>query len=127
MNFVKKFSFHPLPTELVVKTASKLGVSLGQSPSQIIDSVDLLKEIDLQRTLVMLKKSEEKSRQDTDNQNSLVIHKAIVLSEDLQVEEQQETEGHKDQVLPVAMHKKKKVTKKREGSVVRRSARIKKF
>jgi hypothetical protein len=34
---------------------TKLGVSLGSSPSQVLESVNTLKEVDLQRILVMLK------------------------------------------------------------------------
>jgi hypothetical protein len=122
--FVHKFSFHSMPTDLVVKTASKLGVSIGHSPSQINASVDLLKDIDLQRTLVMLKKSEDKISQDQEDPNSLVIHEAKALSSDLLVEEQLCVEGHKDHITPAPLHKKRNTAKKRAVSVVRRSARI---
>jgi hypothetical protein len=49
---VSKFTLASLSNESIITRASKLGVTLGASPSQIQASVNNLKEVDLQRTLV---------------------------------------------------------------------------
>jgi hypothetical protein len=74
-----------------------------------------LQDVDLQRTLIMLKKNE--------SLNSMVQEKPKDLSIDLE-EEQQGFEGHNDLNLPIL---KLKCVYKRKSSniyVVRRSARI---
>jgi hypothetical protein len=48
--------FASIPNSVVVARATRLGVSLGKSPSQMNASVELIKDLDLQRTLVMFKK-----------------------------------------------------------------------
>jgi hypothetical protein len=55
-----KFSLASFSNDSIVARAAKLGVKLGESPSQILESVNNLKDIDLQRTLVMLKRNEDK-------------------------------------------------------------------
>jgi hypothetical protein len=54
-NRFSRFTVASFSNESILAKASKLGVSLGSSPSQILESVNTLKEVDLQRTLVMLK------------------------------------------------------------------------
>jgi hypothetical protein len=55
-NRFSRFTVASFSNESILAKASKLGVSLGSSPGQILESVNTLKEVDLQRTLVMLKK-----------------------------------------------------------------------
>jgi hypothetical protein len=57
--FVLEFSISSIPDEVVVARAETLGVSLGKSPSQVVNSINSIKDIDIQRTLVMLKRNEE--------------------------------------------------------------------
>jgi hypothetical protein len=55
-----KYTLSSFSHDDIVDRASKLGVNLGNSPSQILSSIDNLKDTDLQRTLIMLKKNEDK-------------------------------------------------------------------
>jgi hypothetical protein len=123
-NFISKFSFNSFSYESVVSRASKLGVALGQSPSEVAASVQLLRDIDMQRTLVMLKKGEEKELAKDKYLHSLVISEAKNLSIDLEGEVQEGTEGHKDLISVVPKSKKIKLNRSKEGSSVRRSARL---
>src|SRR4051812_48080926 len=104
-NFISKFSIASIPNSVVVTRAAKLGVALGSSPSQITASIDLIKRIDLQRTLVMLKKNEDKVRKGDESLNSMVLDKSILLTEDLQEEEQKGSEGHNDLDPPLVKKK----------------------
>jgi hypothetical protein len=49
-----KFTIVYIPTEIVVARSAKIGVSLGDSPTQVLPSVLKTEEIDLNQTLVML-------------------------------------------------------------------------
>jgi hypothetical protein len=69
---------------------------LGRTNSQIIQSIDLLKETDLDRTLFTLKRKEEKANEPLDDSSSLVLEEANNLSKDLLEEEIFENENHKD-------------------------------
>jgi hypothetical protein len=124
-DFISRFSLTSIPNEVVVHRASKLGVCFGASPSQIETSVKILKDTALQRTLIMLKKNEDKVKGGESSQ-CLALDQATDLSDDLEEEEQQGSLGHKDQNLPVKKKKKRECNKKNaEVKVVRRSIRIK--
>jgi hypothetical protein len=99
-NAQSRFSIASIPNEVVVARAAKLGVSLGLSPSLIESSVNTMKEIDLQRTLVILKRNEDNVRQDNGSDLASVVTVAKKLSSDLDKEEQQGSEGHEDPTLP---------------------------
>ena len=60
--YISKFSFDSIPNDIILERVSKLGVSLGRSPSQISKSIKGIKELDLNRTLTMVKQKEEKVR-----------------------------------------------------------------
>jgi hypothetical protein len=104
---------------------AKLGVKLGESPRQIQESVNNLKDTDLQRTLVMLKRNEDKIKNGQDSISESVLQDAIDLSADLNEEEQQGSFGHEDQDLlsPKQKRRGKKIVT--ENTVIRRSKRIK--
>jgi hypothetical protein len=57
-NLIPHFTLASIPNDVVIARASKLGVSLGKSPSQIESSVASIKNLDLERSLVMLKRKE---------------------------------------------------------------------
>jgi hypothetical protein len=78
------FYFTILPNEVVVARASKLGVSLGASPSEVESSVATIKNLDLKRTLIMLKWREDSSKaQDEGNTSSFAINEVTSLCQDL--------------------------------------------
>jgi hypothetical protein len=60
-NLLKKFTIASFSNAEVVQRASKLGVSLGKSPSQIDESIKNLEDIDVTHTLFMLNRNEEKA------------------------------------------------------------------
>lgn len=61
-NRVPLSSIASIPNEVVIVRASRLGVSLGVSPTEINSSVNLIKNIDLNRTITFLKKNEDELR-----------------------------------------------------------------
>jgi hypothetical protein len=120
-DLISKFSIASIPNEVVIARASKLGISLGDSPTQVSSSIKSIKEVDLQRTLVMLQRNEEKVKKGESTISNLVLEKAIELSADLEEEEQQGSEGHKDLTLPVPKQKCAYKRKTTEVSVARRT------
>jgi hydrogenase maturation factor HypE len=119
-----KFSLNSLSNDTVINRAARLGVSLGVSPEQISNSINIIKEKDNMRTVVMLAKNlKEKSAEE--DQHS-ILNQATNLSVDLVGEEQLGSEEHS------AFFVKPKITKvyKRKQKVVpiavRRSARLSK-
>jgi hypothetical protein len=119
-----KFSLNSLSNDTVINRAARLGVSLGVSPEQISNSINIIKEKDNMRTVVMLAKNlKEKSAEE--DQHS-ILDQATNLSVDLVGEEQLGSEESS------AFFVKPKITKvyKRKQKVipiaVRRSARLSK-
>jgi hypothetical protein len=65
----------------------------------------LLKDTDLNRTLIMLKYNEEKTRNEMDEQSSLFLDEVGKLSDDLVDEDALTLEGHKEPpILPKKNH-----------------------
>jgi hypothetical protein len=125
-NISSKFTIASIPNEVVVARASKLGISLGVSPSNVSTSINKIKDIDLQRTLIMLRNKSEVQSKEDDTFSSLVMDEANGLSSDLVDEEHPSLEGHKDPPLrptkPIRVYKRRI----RDVAVVRRcSARLK--
>jgi hypothetical protein len=122
-NFINKYSLKSFSNEVVVATASKLGISLGKSLIEIEESVDKIKNLDIQRTLTILKKNEEKARQNTEDTSSFLLNEMADMSEDVFLEEQEQGDDHKQ----VTTARTKRTYRKREpsNSVVRRSVRLK--
>jgi hypothetical protein len=114
-----KFSLASFSNDSIVSRVAKLGVKLGESPRQIQESVNNLKDTDLQRTLVMLKRNEDKIKNGQDSISESVLQDAIDLSADLNEEEQQGSFGHEDQDLlsPKQKRRGKKIVT--ENTVIR--------
>jgi hypothetical protein len=93
---INNFTLASFSHDEVVSKAAMLGVSLGRTKSQILDSVNLLKDIDLERTLITLKRKEEKDFASADDNSSFVIEEVNNLSKDLLEEEFSGIENHKD-------------------------------
>jgi hypothetical protein len=125
-NISSKFTIASIPNEVVVARASKLGISLGVSPSNVSTSINKIKDIDLQRTLIMLRNKSEVQSKEDDTYSSLVMDEANGLSSDLVDEEHPSLEDHKDPSLrptkPIRVYKRRIP----DVAVVRRcSARLK--
>jgi hypothetical protein len=96
---ISRFSLSSILNVSIIDHASKLGVQLGSSPSQIHKSVNKLKEVDLQRMLVMLKRNEDKLKLVDDTISDSILQEALGLSLDLEEGEQQGSLDHEDQDL----------------------------
>ena len=80
-----KLSIASIPNEVVVASASKLGVCLGKSHDQVFNSIHLIKElVDVNRSLTILNSDSKKRIHVTDDDpSSLVLQEALGLSDDL--------------------------------------------
>jgi hypothetical protein len=92
---LNKFSLSSFSNDEVVDMAAVLGVSLGKNSSQVMHSIDLLKETDIARNL-FLKQNEVKELCSMDDNDSLVLDEATILSQDLIEEEKIDVEIHKE-------------------------------
>ncbi|KAM0861144.1 hypothetical protein ACQ4PT_046077 [Festuca glaucescens] len=88
-----------IPNDVVVARASKLGISIGMSPSNVSESIHKIKDIDLQRTLALLKKKDHAVNNESDFAATSILDEATRLSSDLSVEEQEGAEAHKEFTL----------------------------
>ena len=125
-SLLPKFNINAIPNDIVLARSAKLGVSLGASPSQVDSSVNLLKDVDLHRTLIMLKR--KKASVNPDDPGSLVLNEAYKNSEDLLAEELIDMDVHKERLVKVVIPLRagKQNNKATAGSVVRRSNRLNK-
>ena len=87
-------SFVSFSKELIVSRASKLGISLGTSPSQIENSVENLKVLEESRNLTFLQNNLPPLAEG--ESHSLVMRKASNLCEDLDNEEAEGLGDHSD-------------------------------
>jgi hypothetical protein len=117
---ISRFSIDCFDDSLIQSIASTLGVPLGSTPTEVASSVKFIKDLDLHRTMIMLKKNMD-TKTDDDTSSSFILDKAAVLSADLQEEEQQGSEDQKDPTPP--QPKITRVYKRR--TAVRFSARLK--
>jgi hypothetical protein len=128
-NLIPQFTLASIPNEVVVASASKLGVSLGKSPSQIENSIASIKNLDLERSLIMLKRKEEIGDTIDEGSSSFTLNEASRLSKDL---EESDCFGGENLEMVSLIGKRKKASsrgakkKVANGLGVRRSTRLKK-
>jgi hypothetical protein len=123
---LNKFTLASFSDDVVVRRAAALGVSLGRTNSQVLQSVQLLKETDIQRNLFILKRKDEKLDDIVDDHCSLLLENATKLSQDLLEEELLETETHKEITVPLKKPTRKYKKKVKEViTTCRRSTRLK--
>ena len=119
-----KLSILNIPNDEIIARASRLGISLGESPSAITASVNLVKETEYDRSLVILQKNLRTLENDP---KILLVSKVSGLCEDLLEED---ALGNKDHTDPDQMVFKVKSNRGKNGSNqvrVRRSSRLKKL
>jgi hypothetical protein len=119
-------SIASLTNDVIIERANCLGVSLGCSHSQVNDSIQHIKSVDYERTLVMLKKREEKSKHENEDVHSLHMQNIISLSEDLGEEEHVGSQDHEDSILPDIKVTRASRKKPKVQIAVRKSARLNK-
>jgi hypothetical protein len=122
-----KFFLNSIPHDRVISNAFKLGVSLGDSPSDVIKTIDSINRTDSKRTLIMLSKNLEENLPEQSVNDQNVLYQAEKLSYDLENEYTGDSDDCLD--LTLAEIKKNIVIKKKvrfSKPVVRRSSRLKK-
>ncbi|KAM0898528.1 hypothetical protein ACQ4PT_021859 [Festuca glaucescens] len=119
-------SIASIPSGVVVSRAVSLGVSLGSSPGKVASSVNMIKEIDLQRTLIMLKKKEEDVIECSESESNLAIQEATSLCDDLDMEEQRGSVNHKDSTISKPKGSRARKNKQVDFFPVQKSARLNK-
>jgi hypothetical protein len=108
----------------IIDNALSLGVSLGKSHSECIKAARVIKDVELQRSLTMLKGSDQLVDKN-ENTSCLVVSQASDLCDDLEGDD--DFMGDDDDVgLPPVINKDRKTRKKKsyDKKNVRRSNRI---
>jgi hypothetical protein len=99
-NHASRYTIASFDNDLISKRAAMLGVSLGSTSAEVGALIKLIKDLDLNRTMIMLKNNLDKKLNEGD-ESSLVLDKANSLSSDLLLEEEQQgSEDHKDPTPP---------------------------
>jgi hypothetical protein len=122
---LSKPSIVSLSNEDIVAKANRLGISFGKSKNEVLKAVESIKEVEVNRTLVILKKNVENQLNKDEGQNSLLTSKLSSLTGDLLIEEKQEQWEQDDLLMPIINLKKPRRKKEFDLSGVRRSARFK--
>jgi hypothetical protein len=124
-NGKSKFSFASLTAEDILSKASRLGISLGKNKNEALEAAISIKEVDVNRTLVILKKIVDTSLDKEEGESSLLTSKFSNLIGDLTIEEAQESMEQDDLLMPLIKLKKPRKKRDFDLSGVRRSARFK--
>jgi hypothetical protein len=99
-NHASRYTIASFDNDLISKRAATLGVSLGSTSAEVGASIKLIKDLDLNRTMIVLKNNLDKKLNEED-ESSMVLDKANSLSSDLLLEEEQQgSEDHKDPTPP---------------------------
>jgi hypothetical protein len=117
-----KFSILSFSDAEIVDRDGKLGVSLGSSPSKVLDSVKSIKVLEEDRTLCFLQNN---ISQVDDGPQCLFVSKVSGLCEDLTAEEIRGMDDHTDQTFQSVKAIRQRKKKQLDFSKVRRSSRIK--
>jgi hypothetical protein len=126
LKFQSKLSLLSLSDDVIIHRASKLGVSLGDSNDRRIESVNIIKNLEMDRRVVFLKNNLDSTSDSIDN--SMVISRASNLCGDLSDEADKHMEENLDIPLIGLRAKKGKTKKGKDIKVsVRRSTRLKKL
>ena len=88
-----RLSILNIPNDEIIARASRLGISLGESPSAITASVNLVKETEYDRSLVILQKNLSTLE---DDPKKLLVSKVSGLCEDLLEEDALTKQDHTD-------------------------------
>jgi hypothetical protein len=112
-----KASLTSLSDEDILAKASRLGISLGKNKHEVLKAVQSIKEVDVNQSLVILKKNVNTQLNKEEGHDSLLISKFSSLTGDLTIEEEQDILEQDDLLMPII--KLKKSRKKREFDLIR--------
>jgi hypothetical protein len=123
-SYYSRFSLASIPDDVVADRAKSMGVLLGTSSSQVLESIHNIKEMDNNRTLIMITKNLEEAHPDQSTSSDIINH-ATSLSTDLddnsQLVPEEQTPGRVETCLKTYRRRPKVAPK-----TVRRSVRISK-
>jgi hypothetical protein len=120
-----KASLSSLSDEDILAKASRLGISLGKNRHEVLKAVQSIKEVDVNQSLVILKKNVNTQLNKEEGHDSLLISKFSSLTGDLTIEEEQDCLEQDDLLMPIIKLKKSRKKREFDLSGVRRSARFK--
>jgi hypothetical protein len=112
-------------TEEIISRADRMGVSMGESLNEQIDSVKLLKDTEIHRHLTILQKEQSETDQNPLGPHSLVVSKLSNLCADLEEEEVMLVAAKEPPRTSVMSRQ--RVKKTYDKTFVRRSTRLKGF
>jgi hypothetical protein len=101
-----KPSLASLYDEDILVKASRLGISLGKNKHEVLKAVESIKEVDVNRNLLILNKNVDAHLHKEEGQNSLLTSKFSSLTGDKIIEEAQENLEHDDMLMPIIKLKK---------------------
>jgi hypothetical protein len=121
----KPNSFIDFSDNHIIDSAISLGVSLGQSHSECIKAAALLKDVEAQRILTMLKGTDQLEGKNGNNTSCLVVSRASDLCDDLEGDDDFLCDED-EVVVPPTINKERKTRKKRsyDKKNIRKSNRI---
>jgi hypothetical protein len=96
-----KSSLSSLSDEDILAKASRLGISLGKNRHEVLKAVQSIKEVDVNQSLVILKKNVNTQLNKEEGHDSLLISKFSSLTGDLIIEEAQENLEQDDLLMPI--------------------------
>jgi hypothetical protein len=117
-------SFLDFDEEDICARADRLGISLGKNKEQKLASVKSIKNVEFNRSLTILKKSDVVTYDSADGPSMLLSSRISSLAEDLEAEEAVGDDDF-DLNIPLITFKNKRKKKVYDLSAVRRSARVK--
>jgi hypothetical protein len=121
------FFLNSISNEDIIARTIKLGVSLGNSNSEIAKTIDDIKNCDTSRTLIMLSKNIDEKTGAVEDTNLSTLEHSRLLSNDLSEEEVEIDEDILNLTLAeIKKNRKFKKSFKSKQIVVRRSSRLKK-
>jgi hypothetical protein len=119
------YSIVNIPDSEIVKRATRLGVSLGNSTEEVGKSIKGIKMVEEDRILTILKKQETENENKEEGLETLVLSKVSTLCEDLLVDDDTslDFEDHLEHIKPLVKVKKTRQRKVYDSTNIRKSTR----
>jgi hypothetical protein len=124
LSTTKNASLLSFSSDQIIRNASSLGVSLGNSKNEAIKSAKLILDNEFSRSLTMLNTNMENTSSIENMQHCLIVNKASNLCEDLVHEEDIIDETILDAPIPNNAHKRQRKKKSYDKTNLRRSNRV---
>jgi hypothetical protein len=124
-NLNNKFSILSFSNDEIINRASRIGVFLGETDVARRASAQIIKDNEMHRSLVILKKKEQNNIGEDGGPHNLLVSRVSNLCDDLVDEESPTCDDHLELVVPCEKVVKSRVRKTYDKTNVRRSTRVK--